>query len=137
MGYYTRVTGEIRVTPPITWAEAKDTTWAQQGSGHYDRDFEFVLHMNEQDDETVIEGELVQVVRRTFTRVEPRWDDSYKAYYSKENLQQLVDAFPGHEWIGYLEGEGEGAGDGPDIWRLYVRDGKVIEVRPELVWPEV
>lgn len=133
MGYYTRVTGEIYVYPQITWKEAHDTIWAQQQQ----REEELTLEMHEETVPTELEGELVQVVRRTFTHVRPTWDDQYKAYSTQENLQKIVNAFPGHEWSGYLEGEGEGAGDGPDVWRLYVRDGKAIRVEPEIVWPEV
>lgn len=134
MGYYTRVTGEIYVDPPISWKDAHDTIWAQQGQ----RGEELTLDLRSESESVEIDGELVEVVRREFTHVRPTYDDAYKAYYTERNLQTLVDAFPGHEWSGYLEGEGEGEGDGkPDLWRLYVRNGQVVKVEPQIVWPEV
>lgn len=68
-------------------------------------------------------------------------EDQFKAYWIKANLKELVDEIlkinPTTEFKGYLELEGEGDGSGePDIWRLRVKDGKVEEVRPKLVWPE-
>lgn len=69
------------------------------------------------------------------------YDDGFKAYCIVENLTELVSAIlqenPSTTFSGYLEihGEGDGFGD-IDLWRLAVKDGKVVEIRPELVWPD-
>jgi hypothetical protein len=129
MGYYTRLTGEIYTSPPISWKEAKDTIWAQQNQ----REDELTLEMFEETVPTELDGEYVQVVRRTFTHVRPTWDDGIKAYKTEQILQDIVDFFPGHEWSGYIEGVGE---EYPDVWRLYVKNGVVNRVEPKIVWPE-
>jgi hypothetical protein len=79
--------------------------------------------------------------------LDPEWssitapEDSFKAYHTKENLTELVNEIlkvnPHTRFAGYIEIEGEGDGSGePDLWRLRVKNGKVEEIRPKLVWPE-
>jgi hypothetical protein len=68
-------------------------------------------------------------------------EDSFKAYWIKDNLVELVNAIlhvnPETTFEGYIEIEGEGDGSGdPDLWRLRVKDGRVEEVRPKIVWPD-
>lgn len=76
-----------------------------------------------------------------FSTISPP-EDSFKAYWIKENLEELVAAIikvNGNTiFEGFIEIEGEGDGSGePDLWRMYVKDGIVVEVRPKLVWPEL
>lgn len=68
-------------------------------------------------------------------------EDEFKAYWIKDNLTELVAEIlkvnPDTTFEGFIEieGEGDGAGD-IDLWRLQVKDGKVVEVKPKIVWPE-
>lgn len=129
MGYYTRLSGTIKITPPITWREAKDTIWAQQGQ----REEELTLELNTEVYDTEIEDDVVTVSRKEFTHVRATWEDEQiKAYRTEECLQQIVDAFPGHDFSGYIEGVGE---ESPDIWRLTVRGGRVVKIEPTITWP--
>lgn len=86
-----------------------------------------------------LEGDDIYLDAEDSTILGP--DDSFKAYWIVDNLKELVAEIlkinPNTAFQGYLEIEGEGDGSGePDLWRLKVKDGKVVEVRPKLVWPE-
>ena len=126
MGYYTQVTGEIAIAPPIKWGDINGSPFLPD-SGEWT---DVVLRVAEDSIDTD-EGTLT---RRSCAAIEPATDDGYKAYGIQVDLQTLLNAIgPGHEYSGYLEGLGE---DNEDIWRLYVRDGKAIKVKVQLVWPE-
>jgi hypothetical protein len=120
MGYYSIATGGIIVTPAIPYDEGCDTDFATAGY-HGDSTLEFV-DFNDYDE---------------ITTIAPRWEDEFKAYRIVDELQTIVNSWPDHKYEGYIEiqGEGDGVGD-IDLWRLRVKDGKVEEVKPTLVWPE-
>jgi hypothetical protein len=80
---------------------------------------------------TTDEGMLT---RFTSDAIVPSTDDSFKVYSLMEDVQKIVSDFPDHTFSGYLYVEGE---ENDDMWRLYVKDGKAIQVKPEIVWPEV
>jgi hypothetical protein len=75
--------------------------------------------------------------------LDPEWstitppEDSFKAYWIKEQLTELVAEIlkinPDTRFEGYFEIDGEESGD---LWRLRVRDGKVEQVEPKIVWPD-
>lgn len=127
MGYYARVTGEIRIEPPLTWAEFKDSPFYDQGIAHDDR-LDVRLDVTEETVNTD-EGPLL---RRTATALVAAWSDSYKAYYIVEHTQKAIDAHPGHTFTGRLECKGE---DGA-LWRVIVRNGRAEQVEPRIVWPD-
>jgi hypothetical protein len=128
MGYYTRVTGELRIEPPLTWAEFKDSPFLQGGPND-DTDYNVCLKTTEE----TVDTDDGQLVRKTAAEVLPRWDDSFKAYHLVEHVQAVVDAFPGRAFTGRLECEGEEAGD---LWRVVVRDGRAVKIEPRIVWPD-
>jgi hypothetical protein len=126
MGYYTTLSGELRIEPPLTWSEMRE-------SKHLDFESEdgfgvFKIQVLEQEVETE-EGVLS---KKSGVAIEP-FEDSVKAYHARENLAEIVAAFPGHRFIGCIEGDGEEQGD---TWRLYVRDGNVIEHKGVVSWPD-
>lgn len=127
MGYYTTYSGEIRIVPPLTWAEAKDSPWLSVDHG----DLMLLLEENAETVET--DHGTDTFTRKSVTAVVPITDDSYKGYQIEDHLQQIVQAFPGHEFTGYISAEGEDAGD---LWRLAVMDGKAVKVKPRIVWPD-
>ncbi len=64
--------------------------------------------------------------------------DELKAYEWENILRSLIDALPLDVTAsGYIEREGEGRGEGPDLERLYVKGRTVRAVKPIIVWPEV
>lgn len=121
MGYRSTAKGEIIVEPAIPFDEANDSKYSEQGySGETNLMF--------------AGGHIYD----DFIKIVPRWEDEFKAYWIIDELKDIVSKWgEGRTFTGYIEiqGEGDGVGD-IDLWRLLVKDGKVIEVRPELVWPD-
>jgi hypothetical protein len=126
MGHYTTVEGEIAITPPLTWSELKDSPFARATNPTL-RDVRLVVTEEQVD---TPEGPLL---RRSAAALVPAYADGYKAYHLVEHVQQAIDAFPGHAFTGRLDCSGEEAGD---VWRVVVRDGRALEVRPQIVWPD-
>ena len=124
MGYYSTIKGSITFEPGITLAEAKESLLEQHVNS--DKDTYLIL----EGFEDASKDELLNVIS-------PRWEESIKVYTLIPELKELVKSLPDRTYRGYLLIEGEGYGDGqPDLWRLKVKDGKVFEVFPELIWPE-
>lgn len=124
MGHYSTITYELTITPPISVA---DIHAAGLGK-HLDPDVDTYL---------VFQGFEDAESDEYLDTIKPRWEDSIKVYTLIPELKELVAALGDRVYDGYLQIEGEGYGDGqPDIWRLKVKDGKVEEVIPKLVWPE-
>jgi len=128
MGYYSVVRGSIRFSPAVTWDQVKDS--------------EFVItksHQNYVNKDVMLEsfGPASDDSDQIDT-IYPHSEDSAKFYNITEDLQELVDLVGSNKTFeGYLEITGEGYDVGePDIWRLMVKDGKVKEIKPKLVWPE-
>lgn len=126
MGYYSTVSGEIKISPPLNHQEIKkiptksSTAWRD---GSWDLKVIVVEEMVD-----TPEGELI---KRYADTVKSAYEDSYKAYYVKQNLQELIDLFPGHEFTGALTAVGE---DG-DMWGVAVNDGVAVDVKPTITWP--
>ncbi len=59
--------------------------------------------------------------------------DGYRADSLLDEVQVAIDAFPGHDWSGRLDCEGEQNGD---MWRVVIRDGRAVKVKPRIVWPD-
>lgn len=126
MGYYSTVTGEIAIIPPLSWKEIKDSPLLPHDEQRQDAKLAL--------EESTVDTEDGTLIRRNAPRIVPATDDSYKAYDVVGAVQEIVNAFPGHTYTGYLQGEGE---ENDDMWRVYVKDGKAIEVKPEITWPEL
>lgn len=105
---YTTATGEFRIEPPLTWAEIKNSPYLPETD----------------------EGTLT---RRYADAIVPVTDEPYKGYEIIATVQKIIDAHPGHTLSGRFDCEGEEAGD---LWRLVVRDGRAVQVKPQIVWPE-
>jgi hypothetical protein len=122
MGYYSTLQGEITITPPLTHRELRDAdpVMVDANRSVYVRVVK-----------TVDESPNGTLTRTTGPAVVPN-EESAKFYELGEDLQALVDAFPGHDWDGYIERHGEEAGD---MERLYVRGGRVVSVMPTITWP--
>jgi hypothetical protein len=126
MGNLTTVTGEIHITPPLTWKEIRENGYID---GYPERSWGAVqIHITEEETE-IDEG---TVTRREGVSVVPAEAVPYKAYNLEARVQKIIQDFPGHDFTGYLECLTE---DG-ELSRLYVKDRKTRKVKPEIVWPE-
>lgn len=126
VGYNTTVDGEIRIEPPLTWAEFK-------GSPFYETERTGKRDVRLKVDEEIVDTDEGQLVRRTAVALEGAYEGGYKAYQLLEHVQEAIDAFPGHTFAGRLDCEGEEASD---VWRVVVRDGTAVKVEPRIVWPD-
>ncbi|WP_432051761.1 DUF6205 family protein [Streptomyces xiamenensis] len=124
MGYNTRITGEIKISPPLTNREIAGSAFLP---GTTDRDVRLVV------EEVTVETDDGTLIRRTATALEPSWEEPYKAYHLMEHITEAMTTWPGHEFSGHLECSGEDAGD---LWRVVVRDGRVERIEPRIVWPD-
>jgi hypothetical protein len=122
MGYYSTVSGAIHFDPAISHEEAS-------------RHEVIAKYLN--NSSTYTDIELRTYHGFLLDTIESSYENEFKAYGLVNELKELIQALgTGRTYSGYLEILGEGHGGGEvDLWRLKVKDGKVVEVRPELVWP--
>lgn len=130
MSYHTRFTGEIIIDPQLTWAQIKDSPFlpenARVGGGRgRDLMFNVVTAERDTDDGTLTVRVAVGLVST--------WEGEARGYDIEAHLQEAVDAFPGHQFLGRIDAEGERSAD---IWRLKVVDGRATRFDPAIVWPE-
>jgi hypothetical protein len=135
MGYLSRVTGNIEIKPVVSHKDMLkliEAGLAKQPnekyySGSADVCVEYYL-----DTEDTEEGRLI---RYQGWNIEPTSEDRYKAYSLVEDVQKIVDLLgtEKYRYLGFLEINGEEDGD---LWRVRIKDGKVKEIKPEIVWPE-
>lgn len=134
MGYTTYFTGEITITPPIPWGRLTGSPFLPDNARNYggrdsDGPRDLMFRIEEQTTETD-EGILT---RRSAAALVTTWEDEMKGYDIVEHLQEVIDAFPDHEFTGRLDCAGE---ESPDIWRLEIHDRRAVKVRPRIVWPD-
>lgn len=123
MGTNSNFSGEVTITPPLTWNEIKATQLIKL----IGTDSEVRLDITEQKTDTP-DGELTI---KTCSRIIPTSASPYRGYYVQEALQAAIDQNPGHIFAGHIEAVLE---DGSYMCRFLVRDGKVRKVEP--VWPD-
>ena len=129
MGYNTTVTGEIRIEPPLKWADFKESPFNRTSADAYDGTKNVELRVETE----TVETEDGPLMRKTAVAVIPAWGGHGKFYNLIEHVQQAIKAFPGHTFTGRLECEGE---DNSDMWRVVIRDGRAVELKPRIVWPD-
>jgi hypothetical protein len=118
----TRADGAIRIDPPLTWPEIADAPLNIHRN--YDRDA--VLRVVEYEVGTP-DGPLL---KRTADAIIPERQMS-SHYHLTEQIQDLIDRYcAGRTLTGFIDCTWAG---GEDKWRIVVRDGLAVEVRPE--WP--
>lgn len=127
MGYNTYVTGELTITPPLTWNEFKDSPFFAADDYAPERDLKLRI------EESSVDTENGVLISRTAVALVMAWEDEYRAYNLMDHVQEAVDAFPGHTWSGRLECEGE---ENTDLWRVVIRDGRAFRIEPRIIWPD-
>jgi hypothetical protein len=127
MGYETRIRGEIRIDPPIPADELRGSGFVADRSAS-DITKDVALYTVEQP----IEG-VPGAYGRVATAIVPVMS-SYSAYEAVEHTQEIINRWgEGRTFTGRLDCSGQERGD---LWRLEVHDGRAVEVRPRIVWPD-
>lgn len=126
-----RYSGAITITPPLNTHEIRQVTSAYDWSDGFDAH----LRVN-RDESTSVEGEsvLIYITETADAIVGP--EESCSGYDVVEQIQTIVDLFPDRGYAGFIEFDPDpGYGESTPS-RYVVRDGRVVEVRPVLTWPE-
>ena len=118
MGYAAHWTGEVTITPPLTWAEIRNSTHLS--------DLQLRL------EETVHDTETGRTTVTTAVAIEPIGMGPYNGYDVDVQLQMLVDAYPTHEFEGMIHAVPEDPGGSP--WRYVIRDRRVVRQMPVAEW---
>lgn len=127
MGYYTQYSGEITINPPIPWTDI-NTDYLPQNAWRSNVDVQLRI-----DETTVNTDEGILILRKAIA-IQPVTDEPYKGYDIIDHVQRIVDSYgDGHTFNGFISCQGDESGD---LWRLEVRDGQAVKVRPRIVWPD-
>lgn len=128
MGYDNRFTGAITITPPLTRPQIHEV---QNGKLARLTDVKLRIVKAEVESE---DGETV-TIRKTADAIVPL-DMTYSGHHVAEDVQALIDHFTGHEFAGHIQVQWDPGFEDPIPTRYVVRDRRVVEVRPTLVWPD-
>jgi hypothetical protein len=122
MGYESHWTGEVRIQPPLSWAEIR----AVKSPGLHD----VKLRLHEETEDTPT-GQIRNV---TAIAVQPATSGAFNGYSIQKELQALVDAHRSHEFTGSIEARPLDPGGTP--WRYVIRDRRVVRQEPRIVWTD-
>jgi hypothetical protein len=126
-----RITGRIRITPPITWRELDGKRWAIGPDGR--RYPDAVVEVDHQEMDT---GQGVLSVRLGVAII-PEGGET-NGYTLTEDVDRIVHEFATapdgttrrfEGWLHLVWAAGE------EIHRVHVVDGAAVEARPQVVWP--
>lgn len=125
MGYESHWSGEIRITPPLTWQENRTGPGLREVS----------LRL----DEEVVDTETGQVRTVSTTAVVPRESGAYNGYGIEDELQALIDAHPDHQFSGAIVARP--VDPGGTLFRYTVTKSaltaqRVVREVPRIVWPD-
>ncbi len=129
MGYYSRVTGEIAVTPPILVRDMPGNPFTDARATGMPVQF----HV----EETAVDVDEGTLIRREITAIVPVSEDGYKAYGLDRHLAQAVQLIrdAGSTCKGELVRTGEDQGD---IERYTVGNDttSVLVEKARMTWPD-
>jgi hypothetical protein len=121
VGYESHWTGEVRIEPPLTWGEIKNS----KHPGFQD----LKLRLDEQVEDTAT-GQIRTV---TASAVVPLTEEAYNGYQIEEELTAFAEEYSGtHTLTGRIQARGPEC----DLWAYMVRDSQVTRVEPRIVWPD-
>ncbi|GII88233.1 hypothetical protein Ssi03_62230 [Sphaerisporangium siamense] len=129
MGYVSYLSGEITIDPPIPWSQLHGSRFVcTPARKEYER--LVWLRLVEEPVETD-EGTLI---RRSAVAIRVSTADELRADGLLREVQEIVAAHgEGHTFTGRILVRGS---ESPDIWRVRIVDGRAVEERPTLVWPD-
>ncbi len=130
MSYYTRVFGQLDITPVLTWAEVKGSPWLPDGDRA--KDTGLCIEVDEAAPVDTEDGILVVRSAARVVAANSRINGDGSAFM--DWLDELVDVHgEGHSFDGWFEGDGERS---EDLWRAWVdENGKAVLSTPGLAWP--
>lgn len=130
MGYETILTGEIEIVPPIPWKHVRESFFLPENARRGGKLDKHVMFRVEQREVETDEGTLVS--KRAVALV-----PTHSSYAGNivAHVQEVVNAFPEHEFRGRIDARGEDT-ETPDVWRLKVVNRVATKFEPKLVWPE-
>ncbi len=126
----TSIRGRITITPPLSWAQIKDSPYLRDNarSPRTWTSPDVLLEVTE----TTVPTDDGELTRRQALAIVPD-DGDTSARTMIYDVQDIIDAYPDHEFTGRFDCEGE---QNADIWRVIVRDRKAVRVDARIVWPE-
>lgn len=127
MGYITRFDGEFVISPPLTWAEVRDSRFNPDALEKSRLDVKVRVG------ESVVEDDEGVRITRTGVALMPAYADEMRGYNIVEHVQLFIAEHPGHQLVGRLDCAGQDTGD---LWRLEIHDGRAVKVKPRIVWPD-
>lgn len=126
-----RITGQIRITPPITWMELSRNKWALGLEGGYPDAIVKADHRDVDTDQGVLSVRLgVAIV--------PEGGET-NGYTLIEDVDRIVREFATapdgtpRQFEGWLH---LNWGGGEAVYRVHVVDGRARSSAPQLIWPE-
>lgn len=139
MGYYSTIKGNIEIKPVVPFSKLQELIEMGLAKGLEDKFYagDSCVQVEYYSNSEVTDTGLLTTYEGW--AIESASEDAMKVYSIIEDVQKIVDTLGTdvYRFQGFLEIEGEGDGSGePDLWRIKVKDGRVIEVKPKIVWPE-
>src|SRR5215469_2186049 len=123
MGYYSTISGEITINPPLRWSEVKDTKFLPAPSGDRALRIRCIEETNNTDD-----GEIL--IRRGVA-IADNLGEAAKYYELEGELREILSAYPDRKFTGYIVRVGDENGD---VERYWIQDGRVHSEKAALVW---
>lgn len=127
-----RITGRIRITPPVTWGELHDKPWATgQQRDHYP---DVVVQLDTVT-ETTSAGEFKF---HSGVAIVPTGNET-SAYDLADEVTRIAQTFglapdgTRRRFVGFLHVVW---GGGEEVYRVVVREFRAVDLRPALVWPD-
>lgn len=123
MSSYTSVTGEIIIEPALTWPAAKDIPFD-------DADADGLPVWSVRLEAEEVPGAPGTFTARRLISADVEWLDGYDL---ESDVQDVIDAFPGHRFTGLLKCMGADHWD--DMWGVVARGRTAARVEPVVTWP--
>lgn len=120
MGYDSRHTGHVTITPPLTWAEIRNSTAGP------------LKDLRVEVTETVEDTPTGRITVATGDAIVPITGGSYSGYEIQAELQSIIDEFPGHDFAGSIEVRPEDPDGTP--WRFIIRGRTVVRQVARYEW---
>lgn len=130
MGYYTYITGDASITPPIP-----ESSWPTEYNPKTADDYFEFNHVDGDEDVRIVNGEITVVGKTAgYTQVVLRYEGSVKAYDFDERLDSLI------KWVksqgaavdGTFYGDGE---ESQDFWRVSIENNVPSTEHGVIVYP--